>query len=99
MEERNKYLEQGGLVLDNDEFEWFLDKTTTQYAHQENVNGISLKNLTAYVVRDKNSGGYSRVLVDNESRQAIHETSSLEGMGAYIDGLKACKWFDSDDNE
>jgi len=97
--ERNKYLESGGLVLDNGEFEWFAEKGVTHYAQKENLSGISLPNIYAYIVRNKENGQYKRVLVDQSLGQVIFETGSLEDIGFKIDQLKLIAQAEQQDKE
>lgn len=99
MQERNKYLESGGLVLDNGKFEWFAEKGVTEYAQKENLAGISLPNIHAYVIRNKENGHYSRVLVDHSSQDVIYETDGLEDIGFKIDQLKLIKQAEQQDKE
>ena len=93
MQERNKYLEADGLFQETETHEWFLDKSSTQYARQENLQGVKLENIVAYVTRDKSSGQYERVLVDNNVPEVIYASLKLEDIGARIDMLKAVKHF------
>jgi len=85
---RNQYLELDGLYFESDTHEWFNDKTTTQYAQKENLQGIALKNLFAFVVRNKDTGEYDRVLMDSKINQIIYSTKSLEEIGVRIDMIK-----------
>ncbi len=89
----NEYMEEGNPVLDNDEFTWWVDKNSTHYAQKENLQGVSLKNIIAYIVLDKKNEVYSRLLVDNEAKSPVYESSSLEGIGSHIDIMKAIKLF------
>lgn len=91
--ERNKYLEADGLYWESDTHEWFHDKTSTQYAHLENDRGISLKNIICFVVREKETGKYDRVIMDSKTNAIIYSSKSLEDIGVYIDKLKVMKHF------
>ena len=93
---RNQYLEMDGLFWESDTHEWFNDKSTTDYAHRKDLNGISLTNLYAFVVRDKETGEYDRVLMDKslgESGEIIYDTTSLEDIGSQIDKIRVLKHF------
>ena len=93
MQERNKYLEPDGLVQETETHEWFLDKPATQYARKENLQGVKLESIVAYVTRDKSTGQYERVLVDNNVPEVIYTSLKLEDIGVRIDMLKAVKHF------
>ena len=93
MEKRNQFLEADGLVHETETHEWFLDKSSTQYARNENLKGIKLENIVAYVTRDKSNGQYERVLVDNNVPEVIYTSLKLEDIGFYIDKLKTIKHF------
>jgi len=94
--ERNKYLEKGGLYWESDTHEWFQDRSSTEYAHMPNANGITLKNIVAFVVRNKATGEYDRILMDNKSNQIIYETKMLENIGFHIDQLKIIKLYEKE---
>lgn len=94
MLERNDWIESGGLVLDNGTFEWFADKIATTYAQEKNRNGISLPNIVAYVTRNKETGDYTRVLVDENIGQDIYSSDDLEDICYKIDQLKIIKAFE-----
>lgn len=93
MEKRNQFLEADGLVQETETHEWFLDKTSTQYARMEDRQGVKLENIVAYVTRDKSNGQYERVLVDNNVPEVIFESLKLEDIGFHIDKLKTIKHF------
>lgn len=88
MEDRNIYLEMDGLYWQSDTHEWFHDHGGTNYAQQEDQYGISLPHLVAFVVRDKSSGEYNRVVMDKRDSSIIYDTKSLEDMGGFIDKAK-----------
>lgn len=69
---------------------WWLDKSSTQYAHKKDVKGISLKNLYVYMVEETN-GVRTYVIVDNENGEFVYENQQLEAIGVRIDMLKALK--------
>jgi hypothetical protein len=91
--ERNQYLETDGLFWESPTHEWFNDKGMTDYAQRENSRGIALPNLTAFVVRNKETGDYDRVLMDNVKNEVVFDTKGLEDMGVKIDQLKLLKDF------
>jgi hypothetical protein len=94
MKERNEFLEMDGLYFKSSTHEWFHDKSSTQYARKEDARGVSLKNIAAFIVREKFSGEYSRVLMDADTNQVIYDSPSMEAVGFYIDKLKTVKLFD-----
>jgi hypothetical protein len=96
MKDRNPFLEADGLHWESDTHEWFNDKTSTQHAHKQSATGTkndSLKNIHCFVVRDKSTGQYYRVVLDSKKNQVIYETKSLEDLGFFIDRLKIYKRF------
>jgi len=94
MEERNKYVELDGLYWESDTHEWFHDKISTNYAQTDNgLNKDALKNIFCFVVRDKETGEYDRVMMDKNTGNIIYDTKSLEDMGFAIDKLKVQKRF------
>jgi hypothetical protein len=92
MKERNRFLEDGGLYFESETHEWFRDKGSTSYAQREK-NGISLPNIFCFVIREKSSGDYNRVVMDSESNSIIYENGNLEEIGSFIDRLKMIKRF------
>jgi hypothetical protein len=88
MKERNRFLEADGLFWESDTHEWFHDKSITNHCRRENMQGVKL-NWAAFIVREKSSGEYSRVLMDVETNKVIREDKSLEAQGAFIDITKA----------
>lgn len=96
MKDRNQFLEADGLYFESDTHEWFNDKSSTVYAHNENGNGVSLKNIYCFVTRDKETGEYERVVMHSKERAVIYASQSLEDIGFYIDKLKVLKAFDNE---
>jgi hypothetical protein len=98
-EKRNEFLESDGLYWESETHEWFHDKISTQHAHKESVlwdSGVqkdSLKNLYCFVVRNKETGEYDRVVMDSKSNEIIYDTKSLEDLAYFIDRLKVKKRF------
>lgn len=92
MEERNKYLEADGLLSETETHEWFMDKTSTDYARNENLNGISLPDVICCVIRNKETGEYDRLIL--EDNKPIYDSKSLESIGIQIDKMKIIKDFD-----
>lgn len=90
---RNSIIERDGLYWESDTHEWFNDKSTTHYAQKENLQGISLPNIIAFVIRDKSTGEYDRVLFDKKRQNIIYDTKSLEDIGVEIDKIKILKQF------
>lgn len=95
MEKRNEYLEMDGLAAKTETHEWFYDKVSTNYAQTENLNGVSLKNIACFVVRDITSGEYDRVILDLTTNALIFDSKSLEEIGYEIDKMKIYKHFNS----
>ena len=95
MDKRNEFLELDGLYWESETHEWFHDKTSTQYAQSDNgLNKDALKNIFCFVVREKSTGEYDRVMMDSKTNEIIFDTKSLEAMGFEIDKLKVMKRYD-----
>ncbi len=96
--ERNEFLESDGLYWDSETHEWFHDKISTQYAQKKSVlwgsgeHEDALK-LMCFVVRNKETGEYDRVVMDIKTNEIMYSTKSLEDLGYYIDKLKVIKRF------
>lgn len=98
MESRNEFLEMDGLFWESETHEWFHDKISTQYAGKNSVLWGSGEqkdalNVMCFVVRNKETGEYDRVMMDKEKNEVIFETKSLEDMGYEIDRMKVQKRF------
>lgn len=93
MKERNEFLEADGLFWESETHEWFHDKSSTRWTQNEDVHGTKLPNIYAFVVRNKETGEYDRVLMNVKSNEIIYETKSLEQLGVHIDMMKASKRF------
>lgn len=99
MEQRNKHLESDGLYFESETHEWFHDKISTQYAHKKSQlfgsgeQNDSLDNLFCFVVRDKATGEYNRVVLDRNAERIVYDTKSFEELGFFIDKLKLQKRF------
>lgn len=97
--ERNQFLEMDGLFWESETHEWFNDKISTQHARKKSVlwgageQGDSL-DVVCFVVRNKETGEYDRVVVDKTTNEIIYETKSLEDLGYFIDKLKVKKRFE-----
>jgi len=92
---RNEFLELDGLYWESETHEWFHDKTSTQYAQTDNgLNKDALPNIYCFVVRNKETGEYDRVMMDSKTNAIIYTTKSLEDMGFEIDKMKVIKRFD-----
>ena len=96
MMERNEFLEMDGLYWESDTHEWFHDKSTTRYCRNEDSHGTKLE-WVAFIVRDKETGDYSRVLMDIKTNKTIRDDTSLEAQGVFIDMAKASKRYDEED--
>ena len=96
VQERNEYLEMGGLAAETETHEGFWDKTSTQYARKKSVLWGSGEqhdalNVNCMVVRCKTTGEYDRVMLDGKTNEPIYDTKSLEEMGSQIDRMKVTK--------
>jgi hypothetical protein len=96
MENRNEFLEMDGLFWESETHEWFHDKSSTQYARKNSVLWGSGEqkdalDVACFVVRNKETGEYNRVMVDRERQEVVFETKSLETMGYEIDRMKVQK--------
>lgn len=94
MKEHNEYIEIDGLYWESDTHEWFHDKSTTDYCRKEDGQGTKL-NWGAFIVRDKATGEYNRVLMDVDTNEIIRDDTSLEAQGVFIDMMKASKRYDN----
>jgi hypothetical protein len=98
MEGRNEFLESDGLFWESDTHEWFNDKISTQYARKKSVLSGSGEqddalDVACFVVRNKETGEYDRVMMDRPSNEIIYSTKSLEDLGYQIDKMKTLKRF------
>ena len=92
--ERNSFLEMDGLYYESETHEWFSDYSTTNYAQTDNgLNKDALKNIHCFVVREKTTGEYDRVVMDSKTQEVIYDDKSLEGILFFIDRLKIEKRF------
>lgn len=96
--ERNEFLESDGLFWESETHEWFHDKISTDYAQKKSVlwgSGEQNDSLDAacFVVRNKETGEYDRVMMDRKTNEVIFDTKSLEELGYHIDKLKVAKRF------
>ena len=94
MQERNEFLEADGLFGEVENQEWFNDHSNTQYAQDPGVQGVSLPNIMCFIVRDKTTGHYDRVVMDTKENVAVYSSTSLEAIASYIDKLKIIKHFE-----
>lgn len=98
MSERNEFLEMDGLYWESETHEWFHDKISTQYAGKKSILWGSGEqndalNVVCFVVRNKETGEYDRLMLDEDSEEVIFDTKSLEAMGYEIDRMKVIKRF------
>jgi hypothetical protein len=98
MEKRNEFLEMDGLYWESETHEWFHDKISTQYAGKKSVLWGSGEqddalNVVCFVIRNKETGEYDRVMLDKDKEEVIFDTKSLEDMGYEIDRMKVLKRF------
>jgi hypothetical protein len=95
---RNEFLESDGLFWESETHEWFHDKISTRHAQKKSVLWGSGEQKDAlpmicFVVRNKETGEYDRVMMDKKTNEIVYETKSLEDLGYYIDQLKIQKRF------
>lgn len=92
---RNEFLEFDGLYWESATHEWFHDKINTRYAQTDNaLNKDALPNIYCFVVRNKETGEYDRVVMDSKTNEIIYTSKSLEDIGVFIDRLKVLKRFE-----
>jgi hypothetical protein len=99
--ERNEFLERDGLFWESETHEWFNDKISTQYARKNTLTSTGQDNNDAldvmcFVVRNKETGEYDRVMMDKPTNEVIYSTKSLEALGYHIDKLKTILRFGND---
>lgn len=105
IKERNIYVEQEGpLFHESETHEWFIDKISTQYARKSSISSAGEDNndgldVVCFIVRDKSTGDYERVIVDRDTNDVIYSTLSLEQMGFQIDKLKLFKRFKDEESK
>jgi hypothetical protein len=92
--ERNEFLEMNGLYWESETHEWFHDKIGTNYAQSDNgLHEDDLKSIFCFIVRNKETGEYDRVVMDSETNEIIYNSKSVEDIGGFIDKLKISKRF------
>jgi hypothetical protein len=92
---RNEFLEMDGLYFESETHEWFNDKSSTTYAQTNNgLNTDALKNIYCFVLRNKQTEEYDRVVMDSKTNQIIFNSKSLEELSFFIDQLKIIKRFE-----
>lgn len=99
--ERNEFLESDGLYWESDTHEWFHDKISTQHGRKNSISWSSGEqndslDIACFVVRNKETGEYDRVMVDSKTSQPIYDTKSLEDMAYKIDKMKVLKRFNNE---
>lgn len=101
--ERNIYVEQEGkLFHESETHEWFIDEISTRYARKNSISPRGDDNndgvdVVCFIVRDKSTGDYERVIVDRETNEPIYSTLCLEQMAFQIDKLKLFKRFKNEE--
>ncbi len=98
--ERNQFLECDGLFFESETHEWFHDKISTNHARKKSVLWGSGEqddalDVACFVVRNKETGEYDRVMMDRKKQEIIFETKYLEELGYHIDKLKTLKRFNT----
>ncbi len=99
MEERNEFLESDGLVFESETHEWFRDKSLTDYARKPSIlwgSGEQKEGLSVFcfVVRNKSTGEYDRVVMEEGTNEIVYDTKNLEALGFWIDQQKLLKRFE-----
>jgi hypothetical protein len=96
-QERNEFLECDGLFYESDTHEWFHDKIATNHARKSSVlwggEVDDSLDVGCFVIRNKETGEYDRVMMDREKNEIIFDTKSLEDLAFHIDKLKLIKRF------
>lgn len=82
-----------GLYFESDTHEWFKDITTTKYAQMKDKNGVGLANIRCFILRNKDTGDYDRVIMDAKTNAILFRSKQIETIGARIDILKNSKHF------
>lgn len=67
---------------------WWLDKSCTEYAQEEDLHGISLPNVRVYDIEETN-GNRTRVII--EDGEVVFDNPRLEDIGVRIDIMKVAK--------
>jgi hypothetical protein len=96
--ERNEFLECDGLFFESETHEWFHDKISTNHVRKKSVLPGSGEqddalDVACFVLRNKETGEYDRVMLDRKKEEIIFETKSLEQLSYHIDKLKTFKRF------
>jgi len=92
--ERNEFLEMDGLYWESETYEWFHDKIGTNYAQTDNgLHKDALEKIFCFIVRNKETGEYDRVVMDSDTNEIIYNSKSVEDIGGFIDKLKIGKRF------
>jgi hypothetical protein len=95
--ERNQFMEMDGLYWESETHEWFHDKTHTQVAHKNSVSSSGeyqndeLNNIYCFVVRNKETGEYDRVMMDKNEDAVIYDTKYFSAMSSQIDMMKVAR--------
>jgi len=84
--------EEKPYFVNEEGIEYYIDKSTTDYAKNEDHFGTSLNAICFYVRKDGEFA--TRILMDIKDSSVLLEEKSLEGMGTKIDVLKALKRYD-----
>jgi len=93
-EPRNEFLESDGLYWESETHEWFHDKILTSYTQSDNeLHKDSLKNIFCFILRNKETGEYDRVVMDSQTNDIIYDSKVLEDVCGFIDRLKVSKRF------
>jgi hypothetical protein len=100
MKNRNQFEEMYGLYWESETHEWFNDKLNTQRLHKASVGSRGeyqsdeLPNLYCFCVRDKETGEYTRVIIDKLTQSPILEAEGYMEMASKIDMIKIARRFE-----
>lgn len=80
--------------INEEGFEWYMDKHMLAYARQDTLAHKGLKNIYPFIV--KKGENISRVLIDDKQNQ-LYDTLGFEAMAVRIDMIKANHTYDEAD--
>jgi hypothetical protein len=76
------------LFVNDEGVKWWLDESSTKYAHRVGNTGVPLRNHVVYYV-EFTDGTRSHVIVDQQKGAPVYEHKQLDAVGIYIDALRA----------
>jgi len=84
-------LEMEGLYFESETHEWFKDQLCTKYAQKGDNDGITLPKVSCFILRNKDTGLYTRAMMDTVNNAMIFDCETVKEMALQIDGLKTYK--------